>query len=53
MKTYINEINELKSSNELINNKLEENNKEIISLKKELGEKIILFLLMKISMMKT
>ena len=39
MKTYINEINELNSFNELINNKLEENNKEIISLKKKLEEK--------------
>ena len=39
MKTCINEIKELKSSNELINNKLEENNKGIISLKKELEEK--------------
>ena len=33
MKFYIDEIIQLKS-NELINNKLEENNKEVISLKK-------------------
>ena len=56
MNIYVNEINELKISNEILDKRLEENNilsyKVINSLKKELEEKSI-FLLMKISMIKT